>query len=295
MHAQIIINPASGRDRPILNILNSVFGKEVDWDVNITHNSGDARRLAQQAVVNGADVVAVYGGDGTVMEVASALAGGKTPLAILPGGTGNGASRMLGIPSDLQQAAALIRPNFTSRAVDLGRLNDHTFILRAHIGFFAQVGTGTLRITKDRYGKLAYMLSGLQHLSSLRPTHYHLTLDSEVVEVDAILAVVVNMSAVAFGNQPIVENVSPFDGLLDVMLLTRTDIIALAEAASSAFLGGRTPLLHWQVRSAEIRSDPPQPISVDGEMIEQTHAKISVWPQAVNVILPPPLPIAHSD
>ena len=89
-HIHVVINPASGQDQPILNTINDVFREcGVSWDISVTQQSGDARRFAETAVANGADVVAGYGGDGSVMEVAQGLMGTDIPLAILPGGTAN--------------------------------------------------------------------------------------------------------------------------------------------------------------------------------------------------------------
>ncbi len=103
----VIINPASGRPKPVLHILNSVFKQaEVDWDISLTKASGDAERFARQAVADGVDIVASYGGDGTVMEVARGVMGSPVPLAILPGGSANLMAVELGIPKDLEQAAA---------------------------------------------------------------------------------------------------------------------------------------------------------------------------------------------
>ncbi len=74
----VVINPASGQPKPVLHTLNSVFrAADVDWDVSITKESGDGQRFAKEALATGADVVAAFGGDGTVMEVASALMGSQ--------------------------------------------------------------------------------------------------------------------------------------------------------------------------------------------------------------------------
>src|SRR5687768_18585559 len=79
---QVIINPAAGVGRPILQALNSQLKDSgIEWDVSITHKAGDAERLAKKAVKDGADIVGVHGGDGSVMEVASALRGTSTPMA----------------------------------------------------------------------------------------------------------------------------------------------------------------------------------------------------------------------
>ncbi len=285
---QVIINPASGKDQPILPTLNSVFGSMIDWDVSITHKRGDARRLVEKAIHEGVDVIAVYGGDGTVTEAADVLRGQDVPLAILPGGTGNGAARMLKLPMVLAQAAALIHPPYHLRKIDLGLINGHAFILRADIGFMAQTEEETLRVTKDRYGKWAYAISSFEHRALLKPVPYQMTLDGQEVEVGGVLALIVNMGAVAFGHRPLAKGISPDDGLLDVFVLTRNDLIALTEVASSVLFGNPTPMYHWQVKSAEVRTIPRQKMAADGEPIEDGLAKIQVLPQAVKVIVPPP-------
>jgi diacylglycerol kinase family enzyme len=90
---RIVVNPASGRDEPFLGPLNDAFHPAgISWDVRITGGAGDARRLAAEASADSVDLVAVYGGNGTVAEVVEGLMGTDTPLAILPGGTGNGAA-----------------------------------------------------------------------------------------------------------------------------------------------------------------------------------------------------------
>lgn len=64
----IVINPAAGQNEPILNVLNDVFHPTgVDWEISLTRQSGDATRLAAEAVASGVDLVAAYGGDGTQM------------------------------------------------------------------------------------------------------------------------------------------------------------------------------------------------------------------------------------
>ena len=136
---QIIVNPAAGQDIPVLGTFNTVFREcGYEWELSITKQAGDAELYARQAAAQGVDVVAAYGGDGTVAEVASGLAGTGVPMAILPGGTANVMSVELGIPTDLAAACRVAcDPNHTIRAVDMGLVNDHHFILRVGIGFEA--------------------------------------------------------------------------------------------------------------------------------------------------------------
>ncbi len=84
----VVINPGSGKPTPVLHTLNTVFRRrDIEWEISLTQKSGDAERFARQAAESGVDIMAAYGGDGTVMEVARGLMGLETPLAIFPGGT----------------------------------------------------------------------------------------------------------------------------------------------------------------------------------------------------------------
>ena len=168
----VIINPAAGGNNPILNILNDVFRQyDVDWDASITHRAGDATRQAQEAIASGVDLVAGYGGDGTQMEVLNGVIGSEVPMAILPGGTGNAMAFDLKIPRHLEEAAELICQSSQRRAVDVGRVVEQYFFLRAYTGLGDELGPS--REMKDQYGLLAYPAAVLSGLSHLYISHSH--------------------------------------------------------------------------------------------------------------------------
>ena len=147
----VILNPAAGQNEPIINVLNHVFHPAgVDWDISLTHKSGDATRLAAAAAASGVDLVAAYGGDGTQMEVANGLLGSGVPQAILPGGTGNAMAHELGVSLVLQEAAELIVNSHKRRAVDLAKMGDQAFMLRAYAGFSSDEAAS--REEKDIFG-----------------------------------------------------------------------------------------------------------------------------------------------
>ena len=151
-NVHVIINPAAGQNEPILNILNDVFHPAgVNWDVSLTHQSGDATRLAEDAAALGVDLVVAYGGDGTQMEVANGLLGTGVPQAILPGGTGNAMAHELKVPINTRQAAELIVSSSKRRAVDLAKIGDQIFMLRAYCGLSADEAAS--REQKDKYGQ----------------------------------------------------------------------------------------------------------------------------------------------
>ncbi len=286
-HIHVIINPASGQDRPVLAILNSVFQPAgVDWDVLITKKAGDARRLARESAEAGVDAVAVYGGDGTVMEVVSGLVGTKTPLAIFPGGTGNVASFELGIPGDLAEACALVCSNENQiRQVDLGQVDDNYFMLSAGVGFATSMIKGADRDAKDRLGILAYVAAGLQALREPLAARYQLTLDGKEIETEGITCLIANSGAIGQLGLKFVQAIDISDGLLDVIVIQQGDLGSLLSVAASVITRADSaePLRHWQAREIKLVTEPVQ---IDGEVLGRTPLNVKIAPGAARIIVP---------
>ena len=178
----VVINPAAGKDEPILNICNDVFrSHDIAWEVGITHKYGDARKLARQAADAGYDLVAGYGGDGTQHEIANALVGREILMGVLPGGTGNGFCHELGLPKELRPALEIICTSETIHQVDVVRLGEEYFIQRLYVGIEPEEQTS--RELKDKYGTLAYAISGYKRLTTLKDIHYRITIDDEVCAI----------------------------------------------------------------------------------------------------------------
>lgn len=285
----VVINPASGRDQPILNALNTVFHTAgIDYDVAITKKAGDAQRLAREAAEAGYDVVAVYGGDGSVMEAASGLMGTAVPLAILPGGTNNVMSVELRVPGELVEAAALIAgAPVKIRAVDMGRANDQMFILRVGAGYEAVINQGATREMKDKYGGFAYSLAGLQALRNPPVAKYTLELDGETVEIEGLWCMVANSTSLGSEKLNLAHGADVSDGLLDVIVVGEADLSTLVSVAGSvANVKSVGKLPHWQVRKVSVTADPPQPVTGDGELWGPTPLTCEVIPGAVNILVP---------
>lgn len=288
---RVIINPAAGQDKSVLGVLNSVFHPaEVEWDVAITLKAGDAQRFAQQALEDKVDVVAVYGGDGTVAEVASGLIGSDMPLAIFPGGTANVMSVELGISSDLAEACALACSD--ERAVvtvDMGQVGDRYFILRVGIGLEAEMVEGADRTLKDKVGALAYALSGLKAINDTPISQYRLTLDGETIESEGVCCLICNSSNLGQQGISLAENASVRDGKLDVFVLRQADLSSLLSAVREVIQGDDAKshtLQHWQVREVKVEAEPFQEVQADGEVLGQTPLEARVIPGAVKIIVP---------
>ena len=287
----IIVNPAAGPDRPVLSLLNTAFNtSNLEWDITLTKKAGDAKRLAQEAVQAGADVVGVYGGDGTVMEAASGLVGADVPLAIFPGGTANVFSIELGLPRDPASACQLVTGALpaTLRAVDLIQVAERYYALRIGTGLESQMVAGADRALKDLMGALAYGVAAWQALQEPRNERYTLTLDGQTVDSEGVACTIVNASNLGAPGFYLAPNVDTGDGWLDVFVLKRADTAALWTWATTAATGNPDPTLlqRWRAREVTLRAEPSAVVQGDGELIGHTPLTARVAPQAVRVLVP---------
>jgi diacylglycerol kinase (ATP) len=285
----VVINPAAGRERAILRTLNSVLKElEIEWDAAITHRKGDARRLAEKAAAAGVDAVAIYGGDGSVLEAATGLRGSGVPLAILPGGTANVLSRELGIPSDLTEALYLLDEG-TIRGVDMGKVGDQMFF-HLGIGFEAEMIKKADRKSKERSGTIAYIFSALRELRSPPTALFTLELDDQTVEMEGINCLVTTFGSIGVAGLKLSKTIDVSDGLLDVIVLSKADFNTFLSVATGALSSGEIAhsLKQWQIRTVRITAEPPQAITVDGEIVELDDLSIEVVPEAVRIFVSPP-------
>jgi YegS/Rv2252/BmrU family lipid kinase len=285
----VIINPSAGQDEPILKPLNTVFSElNIEWEAFVTKESGDATRFAKEAIAAGVDAIAAYGGDGTVLEVASGMSGSQIPLVILPGGTANVLSVELGIPRDLVEAAKLINnPDTVLRPLDMGITGDQLFF-HLGMGLESNMIEGADREAKDRSGMLAYLKSALKELRNPPTAHYQLKLDGELVETDGVSCMITTFGSVGVAGLKLSHDIDMSDGLLDVLVIRDIDLKSLLSAAADAITSGdiAAPLLQWQAREVEIVADPPQKVVCDGDPTELTEVKATIITGAVQAIVP---------
>lgn len=277
---QVVINPAAGGQEPVLNILNSVFREHgVKWDASVTHQPGDATRLAREAVARGVDLVAGYGGDGTQMELANALIGSTVPLGILPGGTGNAMAFELGIPRDLAAATRLLCQSDRLVPVDVARVGGQHFMLRAYTGPSAELVAS--REEKQQLGLLAYPLATMRVLKSLTPTRYLLRVDHQEIEETGLACFVFNAGA-AGGLPASLPNVSATDGQLDVFVFN-TETTSPPQLAGHLLGLENANVRTYQGRTIQVISDPVQPLWLDGEPCGETPVTIELLAGALKV------------
>ena len=301
----VVANPAAGQGNFDVKELNARFtAADVEWEVFFTKKFGDGERMALRALDEGADVVAAYGGDGTVAEVGGAIVGSGVPMAILPGGTANVMSIELGIPLPFGDAVdVLCHEELSLRAIDVGKINDRHFVLRLSMGLEARMVEGADRVLKDRLGTLAYALSALKAIATPEHIQFEFDIGGQTLREEGIACVIANSANLGVAGWQLAPDVSVSDGMLDIFVVNNTSMPTVMSLLNG-ILGQETkdveaeeigtqndsarPVRHWQAKEITVRSSPPCSVQCDGEMIGDTPMKVSILPAALQVVVPPP-------
>jgi diacylglycerol kinase (ATP) len=286
----IIINPISGGVRPAeararAELASAIVDRHGDpAEVFVTERAGHARDLTRAAVARGSRLVMAWGGDGTINEVASALAFGEIPLGIVPAGSGNGLARQLGVkrqPADAIRLAIAAQP----RRIDLGELGDRLFVNAAGVGFDAQVAS-RFNESGGRRGLMTYALITAKTLRTYEPPEYTITTSDGSVRLRAILVTAANSAE--FGNGAcIAPGARVDDGLLDLVVIAERSRLQTLIGLPRLFNGTVNQVPGCSIRRvtrATIESDRPMTFHVDGEPVTGgTTLLLRIHPAALNV------------
>ncbi|HEU0302527.1 MAG TPA: diacylglycerol kinase family protein [Longimicrobium sp.] len=295
----IVINPAAGQadTERVLRLLAGAFAvRGASFDVTSTTEAGHAQRAAKEAVAHGYRAVVAVGGDGTVGEVITGLAGSDVPVGIVPKGTANQVASNLGIPTDIE-AAVEVAVNGVPAPIDLGQLEDgRYFALAAGAGWDAEVMANASRELKDRYGFFAYVYAALR--TGVKPPlhRYRIVADGREMRVRAAMVLLANMGQFVTKTIPPVQvtvapDVSYQDGKLDVCIFaprTVRDVAALVWRVTSRRFQGDPRLVYFQAAEISIQADPPAFTEMDGEPLGHTPLSARAVAGGVSVLIPRP-------
>ena len=235
----VVLNPVKVEDveafQSIVDQMATAAGWSAPrWHLTTVEDSGTGQ--AERASIEGADLVIVCGGDGTVREVCAELAGTGIPVGIVPAGTGNLLARNLGIPLYIR-AALDIALTGQDRAVDMvsvhgdrgepeaedhgepapGGFESH-FLVMAGMGFDAAIMEGVNEDIKKKIGWVAYVVSGLKSLM-FPAIKVEIQIDDQEPTVHRARTVVVGNVGFLQAGMPLLPDATIDDGILDVVII----------------------------------------------------------------------------
>jgi YegS/Rv2252/BmrU family lipid kinase len=263
--------------------------REAGIRLTAAHAVRDPDRLIptiREAVRSGAPLVIVGGGDGSLSCAVDELVDRDCLFALLPLGTANSFARTLGIPLDLDGAIRTIVAG-RRRRVDLGIIDGDYFANSAAIGLSPLVGATVPPGLKRWLGRFGYVLWSFWVMSRFRPFALTVELDGERHQLSALEVRIANGSY--HGGVEVVEEAEVDSGAIVVEAVTGRATRWLLWHWIALLL--RLPARHETVRDftarrLRIETDPPLPISIDGEVTGRTPATIEVAERAIEVIVP---------
>jgi diacylglycerol kinase family enzyme len=235
------------------------------------------------------DAVFTLGGDGTVMEVLSALAHQGPPVGILAGGTANVVARTLRIPLNPARAVPLLLGG-DEATMDLGRLGDgRRFAIGVGVGLDATMISEAPDRLKKRFGFMAYVLGGYKAVLRNQKFHLRLTVDGVVYERTASAILVANFGAVlndlvAFG-----DGIVHDDGLLNACVFSPDslwDAMRILWRMVRKDFRADPCLFYKSGREFTVETTPPMVAQADGELLPDTPLSVSVDPLAGCLLIP---------
>ncbi len=284
-----------------------------------TSRRGHATRLAQGAATEGADVVVVLGGDGTLNEAANGLVGTGTALAVLPGGSTNVFARSLGMTNDPIEATGELLPALAAGdfpTVGLGQANGRYFLFHVGAGYDAAVvaevekRAGAKRFLGSAVFVTAAVSTWARGVDRSRPWFtIHVGGDGDdggggravrpagaaaLDGLDGLLAVCLNTGPYTYFNQ------RPIDLLPGLRLGDGLGVVAfrsiglptllgvtLSAMRGGALAGGRRVVAGRGIATIELVGHRPLPYQVDGDHVgEVDRLVVRYVPDAMRLVLP---------
>jgi diacylglycerol kinase (ATP) len=278
--ALVVINPISGaaRNRSIgacVDLAKSVLSAHgYDPDVRLTGGPGDAYRFSGEAVAANLDLVVGWGGDGTINGTASGVAGTDIPVGIVPGGSGNGLARDLGIPFN-PTAALTIAATGSTRAIDAGELHGSLFFNVAGVGFDARIA---YRLTEPgvRRGLIGYIFATVSELRSYEPGRYSIddvydhegkSMVADIIDRPALFVALANSRQYGSG-ATIAPRALLDDGMMEIVVVEPQSGFSIIRQVPAFFRGTLKEgpgLLMRSAAAMELSCSHPIYFHVDGE------------------------------
>lgn len=303
----IVINPTKVANPDALRDLARELCAELGmpeplWLPTTVDDPGQGQ--AREAIRQKASVVIAAGGDGTVREVASALAGSRTPMGLLPLGTANLLSRNLDLPLEGSTRSLLstaltgaehridvgwVRPDRLQPTEDvtdgedgmtpasLADEHEHVFLVMAGVGFDAAMVADTGDLLKARMGWYAYFVAGVRHLHGRKVRVAMQIGDGKAIPLKLRSLLFANCGRLP-GGMVLLPDAEINDGWLDIAALdTRGGLLGWASLFGKVVMQGvgvrrELPgqpgsIAFWRGKRIEVRCEEPGPIQVDGDLI----------------------------
>ncbi len=299
----LILNGKSAGDDAVRDAVTQVREKGQGLQVRVTWEAGDAERYVREAIAAQAPLLIAGGGDGTLSEVAEAMAhtgqdATRLPaLALLPLGTANDFATATAVPTD--PLAALQLPAHTpARSIDLLRVEGdgkvHWCANLASGGFGTEVTVETHDGLKKMLGGLAYVITGVAKLGRIEPIQAHIHGEGFDWQ-GGFIALGIGNGRQAGGGQQLCPEALLDDGQLDLTVVPELSGEVMS-TLGTLFSEGKHAALEQVAERARLRelwieAAQPLTLNLDGEPLQARRFHVQCVAGRVRMHLPAKTPL----
>jgi len=286
----IIYNPYANRggSKAYLDGFTAILARHgLAYAVHETKTQGDATKITQDLIADGARQIIIMGGDGTIHEVLNGYAEGDDVIfGIIPAGTGNDVAATLGIPSALAEldvvAADILAGRVRSVDMVASKQGEQSMLFFSY-GIAAQM---ILEMQKMKgRSKLSYYKAMLKQMVVFKPGLYQVEFDGQTRTIRADFCGVHNC-VYAGGGMKLINDAMVDDGYAELFMVENRGFVRRV-LNFAAILRGR---MHKQpnveivkVRHAVIASPDDPLCCIDGENHEFAQLELEVRHGAVRI------------
>jgi diacylglycerol kinase (ATP) len=293
-----IVNPAAGPENAYDEIRSTLlkYNGKLDYEIYITRARGDATRFVKEWCSTHGEKVRLYacGGDGTLNEVVNGMIGFKqASLTSYPCGSGNDFVKYYGGKQKFLNIDELILAS--EESIDLMKVSDRYCINVCHFGFDTCVAKTVAQLKRKKIigGKNSYIAAGFYAFIRAMKSQCRIKVDGELIQDGDMFACnIANGSHVggSFKCAPLAVN---DDGYLEICLVksvSRLRFLTMVKPFADGKLINNKKYEDCVVyrRGKVIEIDGPKGfgISLDGEVVYNSHFKVEVLEKAIKLAVP---------
>ncbi|MGV3345089.1 lipid kinase YegS [Enterobacteriaceae bacterium LUAb1] len=290
----LIVNGKAASNKELRESIQILRKEKFSVAVRVTWEQGDGARYVQEALALKASTIIAAGGDGTINEIATALAGydmaARPVLGIVPLGTANDFATSAGIPQAPENALRLAIQG-KAYAIDLAQVNEkHAFINMATGGFGTRITTTTPETLKNVLGGVSYVIQGMLRPDQLKADSCTIRGADFHWQGDALVIAIGNGQQ-AGGGQRLCPQARINNGLLDMSIITAQEVLPVLLNALIKSADNNPNIIRTSLSWLEISAAHDMTFNLDGEPLTDKRFRIDILPGALRCRLPPDCPL----
>lgn len=285
--AALIVNAMSRTGEAMFEqARDAMRGLPYPVDAHAVHDPQELDGMMAEILAKKPDLVVLGGGDGTISGLVDHLVGKGVVLGVLPLGTANSFARTLGIPLEVEGAVEVLRSGEPKR-IDLGMIDHDYFANCAAIGLSPQIAETVPHKLKRWFGRAGYLAWAAIQYMRFEPFTLIVTDGGRERRVRTVEVRISNGSF--HGGTELVEEASLDSGEIVIQAVTgrvKRRLLANWGANILRLESRKRGTVSFRGKSLEVRTDPPLPISIDGEVLAKTPVTARVAAGVIYVMAP---------